>query len=74
MFLLEIIQQLSERHWAIDFKSVPYRPNVLVESVGSGCFWLGEGIRIVGKVEIAVLVACDVLEAGNRRDGWLVGV
>jgi hypothetical protein len=69
MFLLEIIQQLSERHGAIDFKSVPYRPNVFVESVGSGCFWLREGIRVVGKVEIAVLIASDVLEAGNGREG-----
>ena len=67
MLLLEIIQKLSQRHRAIDFETVPNRPHIVVKRASSGFFWLGEGVRVVGEVEVTVLITADVLEAKKRK-------
>lgn len=79
--ILEVIQELSERHLAFDLEAIPQRPILLVVFLLDGACWLRECQEWKSKVSESVLEAVDCFEAkmieevnvgeGGRRLGKL---
>lgn len=64
--VLEVLEELGERHRTLHLKTIPQCPSGLVVFLFLGARWLREGDEGKGEVNEAVLVAFELGEAGRK--------
>lgn len=63
---LEVLQELFERHLAINLEAIPQSPLRLVVLLGLGALWLGESAQRQSEIDETVLVAIEGVEAETK--------